>query len=733
MKIKSEFRIKVLNVIQKLILTIFFSLNFLLQQSAFGQVQINIPNYIRQKFENYCKSVPREEIFIHTDREEYISGEELWFNIYLIDRQSFKPSPDSKIVYFEILNPENKPVLQKRILIENGFGPGQVVLPDSLGSGTYTIRAYTNWMKNFLPYNCFLKDLNVYDPLNTKTFTRSSRLSALKGTSSAIQPAGSGLCLKVNNLREDTLEILISTDEKFRSETNNLLYLLIQTHGIIDHISTENTTEKITRITIPKDSLTPGINQITIFDTKGPVAERYIYTPVNVRQILNFHSTDSCKQRDKVKLELEIMDGSSGRSGLTNLSVSVASVADSSEISDLTEYLVFGTEFGSFPGNVFRGQRITRLSPEIMDSLLLTMKSNWIDWETIFSDEVQSFKNPVEKEEHYISGRLLTNNLQPAYGGEILLMSTPGKEALFQYTKTDSDGDFNFRINIDDEFKDLIIQPDIGSVYQKVYVGKSFSDLYPENKIFVDSTNEQIPSSILQQCINYQVRKVYGSSSAGDRITPFIPPSKQSRFYGKPDFVLVMKDFILLDSMQEVFFELVPRVELESVNSVFEMAVFDPLKNKLEGSPVVMIDGVIIKDLSLIANLDPDLVEKIDVIWDRYRVGSYLFNGIVNLITKTGDFSCVPLPSDAVRLHYRVIDTACSFISPDYSLTGIKNSKIADYRNTLYWNPSVHPDENGKASIEFWTADNKADYLISINGITSEGKTVSFRKSFKVR
>ena len=49
----------------------------------------------------------------------------------------------------------------------------------------------------------------------------------------------SGLSLEVNNLRQDSLEIFVYTDEKFRSENKNLIYLFIQSHGIINHLSTE--------------------------------------------------------------------------------------------------------------------------------------------------------------------------------------------------------------------------------------------------------------------------------------------------------------------------------------------------------------------------------------------------------------------------------------------------------------------------------------------------------------
>jgi hypothetical protein len=723
---------KLLQKIKKIVPAALFLLYFIEAQNIPVLGQAKLTDYISKRFESYCKSVPREEIFIHTDREDYISGEELWFNIYLIDRQSFTPSSNSRIVYFEILNTENKPVLQKRILIDKGFGPGQVLLPDTLSSGIYTIRAYTNWMKNFLPYNCFQKDIKVYNQLRTKTFRRSVRSSDLNKTETGSLQANSGLKLEVNNFRQDSLEIIIKSDEKFRTENKNLVYLFIQAHGIINHLSIEKIAEENTRIAVPKKSLSPGINQISILDSKGPVYDRYIYTPPMEEQFVYLLSADSCNQRNKVSLEIVSGKESSDVSDLTNLSISVASESDTSEIPDMKDYLVLGTEFGQFPGSRINGKKITDLSPEVMDSLMLTVKSNWINWESIFSNEERLFKYPPEKEDHYLSGRLLTSNLQPEHADEILLMSTPGKEAVFQYTRTETDGNFNFRVHIDDEPKDLILQPDITGSNQKVYIESSFSDQYIKTETAVDSTGKKLPSSVLRLNINYQVSKIYGSSSVGERYTPFIPPEKAERFYGTPDFELKMKDYIKLDSMQEVFFELVPNVTLERNRSVYEISVLDPFRKKLDGVPCIMIDGVIIKDMSVIADFDPELVEIIDVVREKYQVGSYLFNGLVNIITKTGDFSNGTLPVDAVRLHYIVIDPVSSFNSPDYSSTEMKNSRIADYRNTLYWNPAVKPDKNGKATVEFWTGDTKSDYIINIQGITSEGKSVSLRKSIKV-
>jgi hypothetical protein len=84
-------------------------------------------------------------------------------------------------------------------------------------------------------------------------------------------------------------------------------------------------------------------------------------------------------------------------------------------------------------------------------------------------------------------------------------------------------------------------------------------------------------------------------------------------------------------------------------------------------------------------------------------------------------------------MHYRVADPVLSFASPDYSSGEVKNSRIPDFRNTLYWNPSVKPGKNGKTRIEFWTSDISSDYIINVQGITSDGNLISLKKILRVK
>ncbi|TAL60331.1 MAG: hypothetical protein EPN88_16135 [Bacteroidetes bacterium] len=711
---------------------------FLFLQSAYGQVQENMTDYLKQRFLTYSGAVHREEIFIHSDREEYIAGEDMWFNLYLIDRQSNKPSVADKIAYFELLNPENQPVIQKRILIDKGFGAGQILLPDSLSSGTYTIRAYTNWMKNFLPYNCFIKDIKIFNVLSKKAFREKiySENKIVKGKITDNVPVGlnAGLTLGVNNFKPDTLEIIVNTDNNYRSGNRNILYLFIHTHGLINYLSTERVLTDITRIDIPKNELVPGINHITVFDSKGlPLCERFIYTPDKNKQSLIVNSSDSYKTREKVTLDLAFGKILDPPLDATNFSISVSPVTNKSEKMELSDYMVFGSEFGLMPQHVINGRNINELPPDELDCLLLTAKSNWIEWDKILSDNLPVLKYQVENRDHYLTGKVMTVDLKAPDTEEYLLLSSPGKAAVFQYATTDRQGIFSFRIHIDESVNDLIIQPDDVTKKLRINIESSFSDKYLQSQVSPDSAYKPVPSYISKWSVNYQVNKIYEYSFVANRVISKIQPIKPKRFYGKPDIELVMTDYIQLPVMQEVFFELLPGVSLKSRKSAYELSIADPVTKTSYGVPPgMLIDGVFISDPTIIGNLDPEIVERIDVVKEKYLVGNYGFYGIVNIITRTGDYSSVTLPDYAIRMPYRVLDPVWSFASPDYSAAGSGESHIPDFRNTLYWNPSVKPDVNGKARVEFWTSDILADYEIIIQGITPDGKMISSKKIIRV-
>jgi hypothetical protein len=328
----------------------------------------------------------------------------------------------------------------------------------------------------------------------------------------------------------------------------------------------------------------------------------------------------------------------------------------------------------------------------------------------------------------------MKNDQQPAPFGEPVLLSIPGKVALFQYALTDSDGNFSFPLPIDEDMRDLVIQPGNSAGNYKIIMETSFSDLIPAKEDDDGNAGYAPPSYISDWSSNFQVARIYGITSEGAFLKPLSSPLLVKRFYGKPELEIRLDDYISLPVMEEVFFELLPRVILKSEKSGYELYLVDPFRNRLyKEQPVMMINGVIFTDPAVIGRMDPALVEKIDAIREKYVVGDYQFPGLVNVITKSADYKNMTIPPNAVRIPYTVAQPVASFNAPDYSGEVLRNSRIPDFRNTLYWNPSVKPDKDGKCLLEFWSSDFASDYEIKIEGVSGDGKTVSLKKKISVK
>jgi hypothetical protein len=711
---------------------------FLMAWNVSGQTERNMQEYLTQKFQKYIERVPWEEVFVHSDREEYIAGEDLWFNLYLIDRHTFKSSNNSRIVYFELLNSENRPVAQKRILVENGSGPGQVKLSDTLSSGTYTIRAYTNWMKNFLPYNFFIKEINIYNAINDSQFRVKGNLSLIplenKGYQGNRSVENPGLKLRVDRRDPGVLKLTVHADEKYLSVNNVRFYLFVQTHGIIDHVSAETLTGSSAEITVPVKSLTPGINQITVFDSNGkPVCESYGYTPATDKKSILVQAPEKCGNREKVVLDIDAGNSEVLVPGNTNLSVSVSPATGNDNLPDLNDYLIFGTEYRLHDWELPYPVNISGITPEMMDSVLLHLRNNWINWTAILSDTLPDYKFRFEKDFHFLPGRLMVAGQQSSPASGIVLLCTPGRQPGFQYAKADENGNFSFSLPIDGALKDIIVMPDETDKNLKIIPGPLFSDQYGQLAKTTETAAGSIPPWIPEWSANYQVEKIYGLSSEGNYPHLADPILKPVRFYGKPDVELILADYVSLPKMEEVFFEILPNVSLKKKNSVYKISITDRTNDVwYELSPSLFLDGVRINDASIIADLDPGIVERIDVVKEKYIIGKYAFPGIVNVVTKSGDFSTIPLPEYMIRLPYRVIELVMSFAHPDYSSPEKKISSIPDFRNTLYWNPSVVPGRDGKIRLEFWTSDITNDYIINIQGIAAGGKIITEKRILRV-
>ena len=121
-------------------------------------------NDVQASFNNYRQQALQEKIFVHTDKGAYLTGEILWFKLYVVDGSYNKPLNLSKVAYVEVLDENNLPAMQAKVELHNGHGSGSLYIPVSTNNGNFHFRAYTNWMKNFSPDYYFDKNITIVNP-----------------------------------------------------------------------------------------------------------------------------------------------------------------------------------------------------------------------------------------------------------------------------------------------------------------------------------------------------------------------------------------------------------------------------------------------------------------------------------------------------------------------------------------------------------------------------------------
>jgi hypothetical protein len=139
-----------------------------------GYSQTDTKDKITEAYTNYFE-FPRESIFLHLNKSTYITGEELWFKGYMYDSHKnipFKATTNVQVRMYDSIGNEIK---LKKFIASHGFTNGSFAIDSTYKSGTYYMRASTNWMRNFIEDRSHLQKITIYNHHIPKKKTPSQR------------------------------------------------------------------------------------------------------------------------------------------------------------------------------------------------------------------------------------------------------------------------------------------------------------------------------------------------------------------------------------------------------------------------------------------------------------------------------------------------------------------------------------------------------------------------------
>lgn len=565
-----------------------------------------------------------------------------------------------------------------------------------------------------------------------------------------------GFSFNINTLGDETIyaEILCSKDRDL-SETFIIGHVRGKVYLLKDDMTGQKATLKIDKASIPE-----GVSQFTLFDQKGhPLAERTFFVdyPVESVKVDVISPFLYFNQRQEVNLSVQL-NGPDGNFTDGNFSVSIVDHEKVTGMEDginIKNYLLLASEFTSGIPNIstyFKEK--SRMSRFMIDVLMMTRGWTRFTWEDAMNRKEPKIAHAPE-DGFTISGRVLKDG-DPVKA--IVDVTVLGDDFFTLSMETDNRGLFTvFGLDIPASSKVTISASTTNKKQKRVTrnLSVSIDDFHPPSLEIMHKAPYNGPKkNDLNDYINtaYQIQTLDsmfdGMSVQLDELS--ITASKKKSLDQK-----IKKERNIAYSNYD------RRVFLDSTaNQTSVRSIFDIVRDRVPGVTVVGPPGgqrfrlrggsnTILGDLDAMVLLDGvpasyeiintipvEMIGFVDVLSGLSSTTVYNApNGIVAIYTKRpGDqgYGSGFIQSDNIAnvLHHGYYESK-EFYSPDYSTTFTDYQK-PDYRTTLFWKPRVTTNE-GKANLNFYGADITTDYLVEIQGLTTDGIPFVHYSTFEVR
>lgn len=536
-------------------------------------------------------------------------------------------------------------------------------------------------------------------------------------------------------LKESPSEDALNISIKSRVPDAELpfVYLFIHTRNQVVHSQRITTKAGAANVLINKQILGDGISHITLFSASmQPVSERLYFKYPNNKLMIGLQTDQqSYAVRKSVKLTVEAHDENQKPTD-ANLSISVHKNDSLSFFSQqhLSTYLLLTSDL---QGTVESPEYYFSDDPQAsisMDNVMLTHGWRRFAWKAILNKEKTNTMFLPEFQGHIIRGKVLDESDKPAVGITTYL-SSPSRLIRLYGSTSDKNGGVRYLLKNFTGPRKIILQTN----WQRdsthtLRVENPFSTEYADVVVPPFELSKEINKQLLSRSIAMQVQDVYYD----DKVSYVNHPLKDSTaFYGVADETYLLDDFTRFPVMEEVMREYVPGVWVRKHKGKFVFMVLDnPNKGLFKENPMVLIDGVPVFDIDKIMAFDPLKVKKLEVMTKKYYLGKLIFPGLVSYSTYSGDLAGFQPDHRSIILDYEGIQLQREFYSPRYATMQQLQSRLPDQRNLLYWNPEVIMT-NGKAELEFYTSDLTGEYVIRVEGISSNGNPGSSQGNFLVK
>ena len=550
----------------------------------------------------------------------------------------------------------------------------------------------------------------------------------------AVKPEG--IILQINSDPDNLIVRIAANTAFFDKNKNKGFYLVGQTGTVVYYGAQTLLKTPVITAAIPKSKFPPGILQLTLFTSSGvPVNERLVFirpgSAVDIKV-----SSDRKVYAPKQKVELSVSANESGKPVLGNFSIAVIDEAkvpfdDNSETTILSNLLLTSDlkGFVEKPNYYFHEVNEKKLSD--LDVLMLTQGFRRFAYTEILKDNYPPVSFLPEQGIE-VTGTLRSKNGMPINKGNMRI-SIPDKH-FSAYSVTDPEGQFKFsdlvladssKVIVDSKgtanSRNMMIMID-GNYFPAITKGLNT----PAQVHNIDSVlSPYLQNSKKQYRNSHLLQEVVINEKAVSRPSHSDHPALAG--LSTPDHLISGDRFNACN-------DLLMCLQGSLSGLTLDREAFYVTRDYNQGrrTPVALYINGMEVDLPALSSVRPLEVESIEVfLKDDLGVVNRASQtrGVLVINTKkapkgmsiTKEQLMEILPqSNVVNLTGIGYSKVKEFYSPKYSVPS--NMIINDLRTTVYWNPLVITNKDGKASMSYFNADGRGTYKVIIEGLDSDGK-----------
>ena len=536
----------------------------------------------------------------------------------------------------------------------------------------------------------------------------------------AIEPKG--ISIAMSHYKQ---EIRYEIQKTETTEWPQKLFLLAHTRGklaILQPINPKRTFGKM------NDSLfTEGITHFMLIDQQGnALSERLVFVPdhkPNQWQITADQPTYG--KREKVSLQIAAKDNE-GNPVEGTFSVSITdrkSIQPDSLADNILSNLLLTSDLKGYvedPAYYFLNQDARTLRS--IDYLMMTHGWRRHKIENVLRTPSLNFTNYIEKGQT-ISGRIMGFFGANVKKGPICVLAP--KYNIIATTETDEKGQFIVNTSFRDSttflvqartkkgFAGVDILMDPPQYPVATHKAPYFNGAATFMEDYLMNTRDQYYMEGGMRVYNLKEVTVTAKRER---------PSSKSIYTGGINTYTVEED--RLQGYGQTAFDAASRLPSVTITNGSEIHI----RNNSEPA-IIVIDDIVYEDASdILKDIQVSDMSSISLLRgaDAVILGPRASGGAV-VITLKDPRNLPARPAQGIITYTPLgYSESVEFYHPTYDTPEKKNAQRSDFRSTVYWNPELRLDAEGKATIEYYTPDSTAPEDIIIEGVDKNGKVCRF-------